>query len=433
MSNINNATAATAKQPTKPKSKFRKFTEEEKQEWKAQKIAETEKIEAEILDDLNQFFIKGIEECLQNPELEEEDRSWVKILNPHGGQLPSKFTNGHRYSIKNSLYLLAATLKFGYTDHRWLSLKEAKRLNLEFAEDLEKSAVHSWIFRPIAKKGQKGGAKIVRLSNDEIQKTYKLEKKIAKEKGRDPLDFDDIPKTKTIYRPIAVQGFTAHEVYNICNFKGYEPSIDNGLPRVKAEFDETEAKRILLYSGVRIRFGYNSAYFFQQDLVRADSAQQGPTKRYSEEIRMPSINQFKHPESFYAVLNHELIHMTGSLARLNRKGTDFYKSFKTKIERYAFEELVAEIGAAMLCIKLGISNAPLRKSHFSYLASWLKALKSNSQYIKEAIQFANQAIWYIERTVDENERNGVESMLSGVTKEELINESLDNPDEDSDF
>ena len=39
MSNINNATAATAKQPTKPKSTFRKFTEEEKQAWKAQKIA----------------------------------------------------------------------------------------------------------------------------------------------------------------------------------------------------------------------------------------------------------------------------------------------------------------------------------------------------------------------------------------------------------
>jgi antirestriction protein ArdC len=56
-------------------------------------------------------------------------------------------------------------------------------------------------------------------------------------------------------------------------------------------------------------------------------------------------------ENFYAVLLHELTHWTGHPTRCDR---DLRNRFGP--ESYAMEELVAELGAAFLCARLGIST-----------------------------------------------------------------------------
>jgi len=82
------------------------------------------------------------------------------------------------------------------------------------------------------------------------------------------------------------------------------------------------------------RSGGNRAYY-------------SPSEDY---IQLPLYDSFASRSSFYATLAHESIHATGSPKRLNR---EFGKRFGDK--QYAFEELIAELGAAFLCADLSIT------------------------------------------------------------------------------
>lgn len=57
-------------------------------------------------------------------------------------------------------------------------------------------------------------------------------------------------------------------------------------------------------------------------------------------------------------------------------------------ERYAFEELVAELGAAFLCAEIGIQG-DLR--HEGYIGSWVRKLKEDKRAIFRAASQARKA------------------------------------------
>ena len=59
-------------------------------------------------------------------------------------------------------------------------------------------------------------------------------------------------------------------------------------------------------------------------------------------------------------------------------------------EGYAMEELVAELGSAFLCADLELTPE-LRDDHASYIASWLKVLKSDQRAIFTAASHAQRA------------------------------------------
>jgi antirestriction protein ArdC len=94
-------------------------------------------------------------------------------------------------------------------------------------------------------------------------------------------------------------------------------------------------------------------------------------------------------QAYYATLLHELTHWTGAPHRLDR---EFGKRFGD--HAYAFEELVAELGAAFLCSAFRIANAP-RPDHASYLAGWLSVLKDDPRAIFTASSKAQEAIEYL--------------------------------------
>ena len=90
-------------------------------------------------------------------------------------------------------------------------------------------------------------------------------------------------------------------------------------------------------------------------------------------------------EHYYATLFHELTHATKHAKRVNRKAKfqdDAHKS-------YAFEELVAELGAIMFSKHFGISKT-IRENHAQYLNSWIKALKNDYTFLTSAVAKANQ-------------------------------------------
>lgn len=107
-------------------------------------------------------------------------------------------------------------------------------------------------------------------------------------------------------------------------------------------------------------------------------------------IQLEPFDNFHHAHGYYSTVLHELTHWTGNKSRLDRDQKA--KAFKTE---YAFEELVAELGSAFLCSALGLSSEP-RADHASYLQSWLKAFKSDKQFLFKAASHASKAANYLQ-------------------------------------
>ena len=107
-------------------------------------------------------------------------------------------------------------------------------------------------------------------------------------------------------------------------------------------------------------------------------------------VVLPERHQFKNASGFYGTALHELIHWTGHSSRHDR-----FKSFgKFGDKDYAFEELVAELGSAMLSNRLKVDSEP-RADHAKYLNGWIKCLKSDPKAITKAAALSQKACTYL--------------------------------------
>lgn len=112
-----------------------------------------------------------------------------------------------------------------------------------------------------------------------------------------------------------------------------------------------------------------------------------------DRINCPPISDFKVSEEYYCTLFHEMIHSTGHTSRLARTGIKT-KGVAFGDEAYSKEELVAEMGAAMLCGVAGIDNSTIDNSA-SYIDSWLRVLKKENRLVLQAASQAQKASDYI--------------------------------------
>ena len=142
------------------------------------------------------------------------------------------------------------------------------------------------------------------------------------------------------------------------------------------------AEKIIRDSGADIRYGGGEAFY-----------------RPSEDfVQMPPKEDFKSTENYYSTLLHELTHWTGHESRLNRiqYGGKFSKD-------YAFEELVAEMGSLFVVSSAGIIQTDGEfQNHASYVDSWLKHLKQDSNYIFRAAAEANKAANFLLKNEGDN-------------------------------
>jgi antirestriction protein ArdC len=144
------------------------------------------------------------------------------------------------------------------------------------------------------------------------------------------------------------------------------PTTENKPFNSIIEADERIAK-----TGATIRHGGDSAFFAPSMDI----------------IQMPNKSAFSDESSYYATIFHELTHWTGAESRLKR---EFGKRFGNP--EYAFEELVAEMGAAFLCQDYRIQGE-LR--HAGYIQHWLKACRNDATAIFKAAALAQKSADYI--------------------------------------
>lgn len=112
-----------------------------------------------------------------------------------------------------------------------------------------------------------------------------------------------------------------------------------------------------------------------------------------DKINCPPLKDFPKVEEYYSTLFHEMVHSTGHKNRLGRSGvTTQDVAFGDAV--YSKEELVAEMGAAMLCGVAGIDSNTISNSA-SYIHSWLRSLKEDSRLVVQAAAQAQKAADYI--------------------------------------
>ena len=174
-----------------------------------------------------------------------------------------------------------------------------------------------------------------------------------------------------------------YKVFHIDDTEGIDSKIEKveSNPEIKP-VDEAEA----IIKGYLER--EPNLKFFNEN--ESSSAYYSPSK---DEVVVPNIRQFAIVEEYYSTAFHELTHSTMHEKRCDRKNENKMAAFGS--EDYSREELVAEIGSAMLCNKAGLDSEKAFKNSVGYIQSWLKALKNDSKMIVWAAGKAEKAAKYI--------------------------------------
>jgi antirestriction protein ArdC len=171
-------------------------------------------------------------------------------------------------------------------------------------------------------------------------------------------------------------------VYNVWNIDQVEGLPDTLVPEPElgAPVEPIEACEAIL-AGYVERDGPTLAY-------GGDSAHYNVMR---DHLQLPDRDRFYSSEALYSTAFHEAVHSTGAEKRLNREELWSPKaSFGTPL--YAREELVAEIGAAMLCTQAQIDTEPLGDNSAAYIAHWLGHLREDKGLVISAASKAQRAV-----------------------------------------
>jgi antirestriction protein ArdC len=104
----------------------------------------------------------------------------------------------------------------------------------------------------------------------------------------------------------------------------------------------------------------------------------------ADRIAMPAAEAFSSREAFATTWAHEQVHSTGHTSRLARNLSGVMGS-----RAYAKEELVAELGAVIVCQRLQIGSDI--QNHAAYLTHWAELLKESPAVLFQVLSAARQA------------------------------------------
>ena len=175
-----------------------------------------------------------------------------------------------------------------------------------------------------------------------------------------------------------------YNVFHLRDTEGISSKIGTAEGEVKpAELDTTAEEVINGY------LSRETALRFYNDKP-SNRAYYSPSE---DAVVVPMPTQYANISEYYSTTFHELVHSTKAKSRLDR-GNDI-KAVAFGSESYSREELVAEMGSAMLCSATGVENEGTFKNSVAYLQNWIKALKSDNRMIVWAASRAERAAKYI--------------------------------------
>lgn len=108
----------------------------------------------------------------------------------------------------------------------------------------------------------------------------------------------------------------------------------------------------------------------------------------TDSITIPHMRQFSVIAEYYSTVFHEMTHSTGHKSRLDR--LEHVAAFGS--EDYSKEELIAEIGAAVLVNHTGLETSDSFRNHAAYIQNWLQVLRNDKRFIVSAAGKAEKAV-----------------------------------------
>lgn len=265
--------------------------------------------------------------------LEAGTRPWVQDWSGTAGGRPLRH-DGTPYRGANVLNLWAAAMSRGMSGRTWMTYNKARELGGQVRKGAKSEAAFyvGAITRDVERANGETGEQVIPFL-----------------------------KSYLVFNTDEIDGLPAQ-------YYGVAPVIARD-PIARIEHADT----FIANTGAVIHHGGGRAYY----------------RRSTDEIHLPDFDKFSTAAGYYGTTLHELAHWTGAEKRLDRiKGKVFADP------NYAFEELVAELSAAYLCADLAITTEP-REDHASYIAGWLKALKSDNRAIFRAASLAEKAAGFM--------------------------------------
>lgn len=187
---------------------------------------------------------------------------------------------------------------------------------------------------------------------------------------------------ETVLKIRTVPVLKYYNVWNLNQCEGIESRWAGRTVEPKVKPDERAEEIVGLYM--------NSDNHPTLTVARSDRAFYRPS---TDEVVVPAMQQYDEVAEYYSTLFHELTHSTGHATRCNRKGVA--GMLNNGKEEYSKEELVAEMGAAMLVSFAGLDCEKAFKNSVAYIQGWLRPLQSDQKMVVWAAAQAEKAVKYI--------------------------------------
>lgn len=138
------------------------------------------------------------------------------------------------------------------------------------------------------------------------------------------------------------------------------------------------------------------AYIAGQETLSFVNDKESDRAYYSpstDTVVVPMRKQFRDMAEYYSTAFHELTHSTLIESRCDRRTPGKMAFFGS--HEYSREELVAEMGATMLCANFHIDSDKAFRNSIGYLQDWVANLKNDPRAIVVAAGKAEKAVRYI--------------------------------------
>lgn len=109
-----------------------------------------------------------------------------------------------------------------------------------------------------------------------------------------------------------------------------------------------------------------------------------------DRVNVPPIGSFIGTSEYYSTLFHECVHSTGHESRLKRPGVGDKSAFGS--DKYAAEELVAEMGASILLATAGLAQPAVTDNSIAYLANWAEKIRADRGILLKAASASSKAV-----------------------------------------
>ncbi len=313
------------------------------------------------------------------------DHDWEKPWFTEGALVWPRNLHGRRYNGGNALMLMLHAEKEGYRLPVWCTFNSIQRdLNPQQKDSEEREAVH-------VLKGEK--------SFPVFLTTFTVIDKDTKER----IPWEDYKKLSNDEKK-QYNVYPKNQVFNVFNVA--QTNLQQVRPELYAKLEEQCVVKLPEQKGVVFSFPVIDAMIENNAWVCPIRPEQQDRAYYSvskDHIVVPTKEQFVDGESFYGTLLHEMTHSTGASSRLGR-----LKACTFGDDNYAREELVAELGSALICQQNGVQKH-VKGDSAAYLKSWLKELEESPDFIRTVmsdVKKATAVINYRMQDVSQQLENG---------------------------